>query len=107
MYIEYDTTVDSVVTFDTRTTDIAQSRNIAQLHYQIHNCDEILAVSLYYVPQHLPTITIDVYTVDDPLPFHNIYTVDDPLPFTHSSICDYVICMHPATFCMHDSSGLV
>ena len=34
------------MTFDPRTTDIAQSRNIAQLHYQIHNCDEILAVSL-------------------------------------------------------------
>ena len=58
-------------------SDIAQSRNIARLHYQIHNCDEILAVSLFCecaghcvnVPVFvLLTTRYQSLTVDDPLP---------------------------------------
>jgi hypothetical protein len=70
-----------VVTFDTRTTDIAQSRNIAQLHYQIHNCDEILAVSLHAIAssmyQPFTLLTTHYHSTD-------LVIVDDPLPSTNS-----------------------
>ena len=71
----------------TRFSDIAQSRNIASLHYQIKNCDDILAVSMpdgFTSRAHAHTL----YSLTDHCSTLDVHSL--PLFLPHLSLCAYV-----------------